>query len=251
MNGLFWNKVAGAILALLLVVMGIRTFGDAMFHHEGPEDAGYPIDLSAVTTSSGGEEEEEGPVDYGLLLASADVTAGERIARRCASCHTFDQGGADMTGPHMWGVVGRTIAAVDGYGYSDALQGAQAEHGQWLWASLDGFLENPRRWAPGTAMSFAGLRDQEDRMNLIAYLRTLDENPVALPEPLPQEPVAAEGEGSDVAEAAEAMAQEAGDAIGAAAEGAEEMAQDAGEAVEGAADDVQETVEDATGSEDG
>ncbi|WP_019959976.1 c-type cytochrome [Woodsholea maritima] len=245
MGDLFWNKVAGAILALLLVIMGIRTFGDAMFHVEDPEDVGYPVDLSAMASSGGEAEEDAGPVDYGLLLASADVGAGERVARRCASCHTFEQGGADMTGPHLWGVVGREIASASGFNYSDALKGLQAEHGQWLWASLDGFLESPRRYAPGTAMSFAGLRDQQDRINLIAYLRTLSDSPVALPAALPSEPNVEATEMADAAgemvenagEAVEAAAQDAGEAV---SEGAEHVAQEASEAAEDASGAHQE-----------
>lgn len=206
MGDLFWNKIAGAVLAVLLVVMGLRTLGEELFHAEAPEEFGYPVDLAALDMAGGEEEEEEGPVDFGLLLASADVSAGERVARRCASCHTFEQGGRNGTGPNLWGVMGADVASTEGFTYSTAMN-EYAEGGtEWMYQNMYDYLENPRQYVPGTAMSFAGLRDQEDRINIIAYMRSLDSDPIPLPEPLPQdepaETAAADGEAeAEVAEA--------------------------------------------------
>lgn len=191
MGELFWNKVFGVILALFLFIMALGILTEVVFseggHDDGEAHYGYPVDLSALESSGGGEAEEEGPVDYGALLMAADVSAGERVFRRCSSCHTAEQGGANGTGPALWDVMGRAVASVDGFNYSGAFQ-EYAEGGTvWGYENMSNFLENPRQYIPGTAMSFAGLRNQEDRINIIAYLRSLSNDPLPLPEPLPEE----------------------------------------------------------------
>ena len=185
MGSLFFNKLAAALLAIALVVLGLTTLGDSLFHVEQPEEYGYPVDLAALEGDHGGaEEEEEGPIDFGVLLASADVSAGERVARRCASCHTFDSGMADGTGPHLYGVLGRAVASVDGFNYSSAMQEYATTTPDWHYENLFNFLENPRRYISGTAMSFAGLRDVQDRINLIAYIHEQGSSDMPFPEPL-------------------------------------------------------------------
>jgi len=224
MGDLFWNKVAGAVLAILLVVMGLREIGAIAFDVEGPETLGFPVDPALLEGPATAEEEESGPVDFGALLATASVEAGERVARRCVACHTFDQGGANGTGPNMWGVLGRAVASVPGFNYSSAMRDYGADGTQWLYQNMYDYLESPRRYVPGTSMAFAGLRSQEDRINLLAYMRSMSSNPPALPEPLPEEPAAAseEGDVSQVADTATPDAPEtdmqAGDDMGELAE---------------------------------
>lgn len=207
MGDLFFNKVAGAVLAIFLLILGLSTLADSLFHTEGPERPAYPVDMAVLESAAGAEEEEEqGPPDFGVLLAGADVGAGERVARRCASCHTFEEGGRDGTGPHLWGVMGRDVAEVDAFNYSQAME-EYAEGGtEWGYQNMYDYLENPRGYVPGTAMSFAGLRDQEDRVNIIAYMRTLSNDPLPIPEPAEAAP--AEGE----AAAAETSGETSGEA---------------------------------------
>lgn len=203
MGSLFFNKVAGALLAIFLVVLGLSTLAETLFHTEGPETPAYPVDLAALQPAAAEEEEDTGPPDFGVLLAGADISAGERVARRCASCHTFEEGGADGTGPHLWGVIGRDVAAVDGFNYSQAMREYAQGGTEWMFQNVYDYLESPRNYVPGTAMSFAGLRDQTDRVNLIAYMRSLSNNPEPLPEPL---------ESDEPEEAAETMDDTMGDA---------------------------------------
>lgn len=189
MGDLFWNKVAGAVLAILLVVMGLREISDIVFDVRGPETLGFPVDPALLEGPAGaGAAEDTGPVDFGALLATASFDAGERVARRCVACHTFDQGGANGTGPNMWGVMGRTVASVSGFNYSSAMREYGADGTQWLYQNMYDYLAAPRRYVPGTSMAFAGLRSQEDRINLIAYMREMSGSPLPLPEPLPEEP---------------------------------------------------------------
>ncbi|MCC5997322.1 MAG: cytochrome c family protein [Oceanicaulis sp.] len=211
MGDLFFNKVAGAILAVGLFIMVLNELSGVMFGSGRSADLAYPIDLSVLEAAGPGQAEEAGPVDFGLLLANADLSAGERVARRCVACHTFGQGGASGTGPNMWDVMGRTVASVSGFNYSNAMTEYGSDGTRWLYQNMYEYLENPRRYVPGTSMSFAGLRSQDDRINIIAYMRSQSDDPMDLPEPLPEEPEAeaemaeaeAEADAERVAEADE------------------------------------------------
>ncbi|MDG2043899.1 MAG: cytochrome c family protein [Maricaulis sp.] len=187
MGDLFWNKVAGVLIAGILIVLVIKELGHTLVpthaaHDLDEHNTAYPVDWAAI----GGDAAESGPaimpaVDYGVLLAAADVSRGESAIRQCSSCHTFVDGAGHSTGPNLWGVVDRGIGSADGYSYSAALSGIA---GGWDYAALNDFLTSPRAYAPGTAMSFAGIRSESTRMNVIAYLRSLSANPAPLPAPL-------------------------------------------------------------------
>ncbi|MEM1284369.1 MAG: c-type cytochrome [Cohaesibacteraceae bacterium] len=181
MDGFELNKIMGAVLGSLLVVMLIGFAAELIYHVDEPEVAGYSIDVPEEETAEA--EEPEVMVSVLDLLATADVGAGERGVRRCASCHTVEEGGADGVGPHLWDIVNRAKGAVAGFGYSSAMEDVAAAGEVWGFEELDGFLASPRDYMPGTTMGFAGIRDAEDRADLIAYLVTLSNSPAALPEP--------------------------------------------------------------------
>ncbi|RJF86192.1 cytochrome c family protein [Sphingomonas cavernae] len=129
------------------------------------------------------------PPDLGTLLASADPARGKSVAGVCASCHTFDQGGADRTGPNLWGVVGRDVASHSGFAYSPAIG---THPGNWTYEELDRYLASPARAIPGNKMAFAGIRRPQDRANLLAYLGSLGS--AGVPKPAPKaEPAAGAG----------------------------------------------------------
>lgn len=180
MDGFEINKIMGAILGSVLVVLLIGFAAELIYHVEEPEVAGFSIDVPEETTEVAEEEEMVSVLD---LLATADVAAGESAVRRCASCHTFEEGGADGVGPHLWDVVNRAKGEVDGFGYSSAMDEVAAAGQVWGFEELDGFLANPRGYLSGTTMGFAGVRDGEDRADIIAYLNTLSSSPAPLPEP--------------------------------------------------------------------
>lgn len=225
MGDLFFNKVAGVVIGAVLVVLAITEFGHLMVpahaaHELTAENTAYPVDWAAIEAGGSGDAvaEEAGPTDYGLLLANADLGNGERVARRCAACHTFEEGGANGVGPNLWNVVGADIASHAGFSYSAALQGLE---GNWTFEALNHFIENPSGYAPGTGMSFRGLRDEAQRFDLLAYLHSLSNNPVALPDPLP----AAGAMTEEVTELAE-------DAAAAMGETADDLTEEAVEVVE-------------------
>ena len=120
------------------------------------------------------------------LLASADVAAGEKLAKKCTACHVFEAGGANKVGPALWGIVNKAKASVDGFAYSAALAGFG---GAWDYQSLNAFLAKPKAYISGTKMNFAGLKKPEDRANMVAWLRIMADSQAPLPAP---EDIAAE-----------------------------------------------------------
>jgi cytochrome c len=202
MGELFWNKVAGSVLGTLLVVFGLQEISHMIVHPHELEEAAYPIEVPEE--GAGGAVEEAAP-DIGALLAAANPTAGGTFARTlCGSCHTFEEGGAALTGPNLYNVVGRPVASFSGFAYSPAMQG---HGGDWTYEALWAFLENPQRNVSGTAMTFAGLPREDQRANVIAFLSTLSATPAPFPAPLaaaaPAEEAAAPEAAAPAAPAAE------------------------------------------------
>ena len=204
MDGFEFNKIAGALLGTLLLVMLIGISAEAIFHVEEPETPGYAI---AVAEEGGAETAVEEVVVASIAerMQTADAAQGERGIRACTACHSFEEGGPAKVGPNLWGVVAGPIAHVDGFGYSGTLTDLHNAGETWTYENLDGFLENPRAWAPGTAMGFNGISDPEARANVIAYLRSLSADPAPLPT-VEAAPEAAPAEGEATAEAAPAEA---------------------------------------------
>ena len=175
------NKIFASILTAGIIAVGSGVFAGILYHPEELEEPAYKVaiggDDAAVEEAAGEEPAESQPI--GVLLASADTGNGEKVAKKCGACHSFDKGGANKVGPALWDVVNRTIGASDGFAYSDALGG---HGGAWDYNALDGFLKAPKDWAPGTKMNYAGISKDGDRADLIAYLRSLSDSPAALPE---------------------------------------------------------------------
>jgi cytochrome c len=165
------TKAGGALCGSLLVFLLAGWAAEGLYHtgtaHKGGEVVqGFVIDTGADQTETAVAEE----VDFATLYAAADAAAGEKVFAKCRACHKLD--GTDGTGPHLNGVVDRAKAASAGFGYSDALK-AMADTA-WTPENLYAFLQNPRGYAPGNKMSFAGLPKSDERVNLIAYLATLN-----------------------------------------------------------------------------
>jgi cytochrome c len=181
-GGLYTNKIAFCVLATGLAAIGLNEASHAFFHTAHHEQAGYAIDVPE-TPEPGADASEEpaGPVDYGVLLAAADVAAGEQVAVKCKQCHTLESGGGALQGPPLWGVMGRDIAGVAGFSYTEDMA---ALPGAWEWEIMDKFLTRPKAVVPGTAMNFVGLRKEADRINLMAYLNAQGSS-LAIPAPLP------------------------------------------------------------------
>ena len=201
-GGDLFNTAAGWVLFAGVVGLGLSILADKYFHGYSPERPD-PDKMGYVIEGVEEEGADAGP-SLATLLASATPEAGAKVFAKCQACHTIEQGGANGIGPNLHGVMGKGIAAnAAGFGYSGALSG---KGGDWSWENMDAWLANPRAFADGTSMSFAGLSKAEDRANLMAYLEANGGAPAR-----PVEEAAPEGE--DVAEEeAEAVADEAAEA---------------------------------------
>ena len=152
------------------------------------ETAEAATDAAAETAEAAGEAVADaadaattavGAAASGLvaMIADGDVAKGEKVSKKCKACHVFDEGGKNKLGPALWGIVGRDIGSYEGFSYSGAMSELE---GDWTYDALDQFLAAPKTYMPGTKMVFAGVRKEEDRANLLAYLRTLDAEPAPL-----------------------------------------------------------------------
>jgi cytochrome c len=163
------TKVVGAACGSLLVFMlggwaATELYSTGGGGHGGEAAQAYTIETASAEPAA---DAPAGP-SFEELYASADAAAGEKVFAKCKACHKLD--GSNGTGPHLDGVVDREKAHVEGFAYSDALMAMSAE--KWEPVKLDAFLANPKKYAPGTKMSFAGLPKETDRANLIAWLAT-------------------------------------------------------------------------------
>ncbi|MBV6633689.1 MAG: cytochrome c family protein [Alphaproteobacteria bacterium] len=232
MGSLENNKIFGALIMAGLVAMMASFISRKIVHPEAPHETALEISgVETAVVASG----PTGPEPILAMLATADVDAGAGVARACAACHSFDEGGPNRVGPNLYNVVNASKAHLDNYSYSSALA---AFEGEWTYEALNKFFYRPKDYVPGTKMNYVGLKDPEDRANLIAYMRSLSGSPVALPD---EARIQAEivDLGYDVAEAAE---ENLGDAT---AEAIEDAAQDAVDAVSDGVDTVIDAVGDA------
>jgi cytochrome c len=185
MNGLELNKIAAAILLAGTIAMTISLGMEGLYKggegHGGEEPKrGYSIAGAGEVTGTTEVAAASGPVDILPFLQTVDLKKGEELVKRCTSCHSFEKGGPNKVGPNQWGIIGSMFGHKEDYSYSDALK---AEHGKKTWGfqEMSDFLENPKKYLPGTKMAYAGIKKPEDRANLIAYLNTLSDKPLAIP----------------------------------------------------------------------
>lgn len=172
------NKIAGAALSTLLVVMGVNMVAGIVFAPKKPAVPGYDLPSQEPAAAGGGAAAAaEEPIT--VRLAKADPARGEKAVGACKACHTFEKGGANKVGPHLYDVYARPKGSVEGFGYSSAMKSKAGE--SWEAAQLDGFLKSPRQYMPGTTMSFAGVSRPDTRADIVAYLNTLADAPKPLP----------------------------------------------------------------------
>ena len=211
------NKIIGAVLAALLVIVAMREIveisgaehevaeghklagGFELPAPEGTSTTASPqhADASSSSSSPGTSPTQPAtttstaatpaasnsgaaaPASITALLARADVKAGQKVFKKCKACHSTAKGGPNKVGPNLWGIVGRDRASAPGFKYSSAMA---AKGGKWTYQDLAAFLAKPKAFVKGTKMSFSGLKKEKDLANIIAYLRSLSDNPLPLPQ---------------------------------------------------------------------
>jgi cytochrome c len=177
------NKIAGAVLGTLLFAMVLHLTSGAIFFRPEPAKAGYPLPSmqeEAAPATNAPAAAAAPPIEE--RLATADVKKGEADIKACQACHNFEKGRGSKIGPPLYGVVGRAKGSVQGFDYSEAIK---SKGGKWSDADLDQFLANPKAYAQGTKMAFAGESDPAKRADIIGYLHTLSDKPPDNPEPPP------------------------------------------------------------------
>lgn len=181
MDSFEWNKILGAVLGTLLFIVALNILIDEVMKPEKPSGSGMSVTVTG-TPSGTTAPAAEAKADWGTVLPTADVAAGDKIHQRCLQCHDFEKGGPNKIGPNLYGVVGNKRAHEPSFSYSGAMQKAG---GTWGYDELNTFLTSPRAAIPGTKMTFAGLSKLQDRINVIAWLRTKADSPYPIPAPHP------------------------------------------------------------------
>lgn len=182
MSSFEWNKVIGAILVAVLAIKTFDIVGDAIIQPKPLEQNVYVVAgaaEAAPTTpgkAAGAAVKEIEKITP--MLASANPDTGKKAAQKCATCHTFDKGGANKVGPNLWGVVNGPLGHAGNFSYSEALK---KKGGQWDYEALNQFIASPKGYIPGTKMAFAGVNRAAERADIIAFLRSLSDNPAPLP----------------------------------------------------------------------
>jgi cytochrome c len=180
MDSWTFNKISGAVLGTLLLVLGLGNLSGIIFHHDkvDPEKPGYRVEVAEAAPAEGGGE-AAAPKPIGVLLASANAENGVKEAKACAACHKFEKGGANGTGPALWDIIERPKASTAGFAYSEGLKAMAAD--KWTYENLNAFLLAPKAYVKGTKMAFGGIKNDAKRADLIAYLASLSDAPKPFP----------------------------------------------------------------------
>ena len=174
------NKRIVSIVLALVLILGINKITDVIFYVEKPEKSAYQVASVTTVANTTSAEESSASSDSGdimALFASTNAAEGAKVFKKCAACHSVNEGGANKIGPALWGVLGRKAGSLSDYKYSKAM----AAYGKpWSFDEMNGFLIKPKEWIRGTKMAFAGLKKAQDRAAVILYMNENTNNPLPL-----------------------------------------------------------------------
>jgi cytochrome c len=179
MDSMFFNKIAGAVLLTVLIGFTITELSHVLVHPTETDTVAYPVpEIEAAAAGAETAAAEDEGIDVVALMAGGDEAKGEKSFKKCAACHTVNEGGAQKVGPNLFGILDRDIASTDGFGYSSVLAGME---GNWTYENLAAFLRKPKDFAKGTKMAFAGLKKDSELASVIKYLRSFGDADTPLP----------------------------------------------------------------------
>jgi cytochrome c len=181
------NKILGALLGTCLVLLAVHIASGAIFSPPVPAKPGYVVEVKQEQPAAPGAPAAPAAAPIENLLASASVQQGAQVAKECELCHNLGKGQGAKIGPDLYGVVGRPVASEAGFNYSAPLK---AKGGNWTFDALNTWLTNPRADVPGTLMTFAGISNEHQRADVIAYLNSNSDQPLPLPKAAQSQPAA-------------------------------------------------------------
>tara|TARA_Y100001949_G_scaffold160295_1_gene151816 strand:- start:305 stop:832 length:528 start_codon:yes stop_codon:yes gene_type:complete len=173
------NKIIASIILAVILVLGINKITDIIFYVEKPEKSAYQVASvsTTTTTETTSSSSSSGSGEIMALLASASVTDGKKVFKKCAACHSIAKGGSHKIGPALWGVLGRKAGSISDYKYSKAM----VAHGKtWSFKEMNKFLTKPKNWIKGTKMTFVGLKKETERAAVILYMNNNTDTPLPL-----------------------------------------------------------------------
>ena len=179
MSGFEVNKILATFIVAILCFIIIDYIGDSLVNPDIPKEQAYKIEIPETVDEIGVVNQTEitniEPVSP--ILISASLENGQKIAKKCSTCHTFEKDGANKIGPNLYGIIGSKIGEKTGYAFSKALA---SFGGNWNFENIASFLYKPKDYIAGTKMNLAGLKKVEDRADLILWLRQNADNPIPL-----------------------------------------------------------------------
>lgn len=179
-----FDKIVIAVAISIFAVIFSGALGGFFYRTDKiVEKKGYIVEITEIADSGGAPKTLPDIIDIGAILAQADAALGEKIFNKCAVCHTINKGEANKVGPNLWSIVGSKVSHSADFAYSEAMKKLGSEGRVWGFEELYRYLFSPKAYVPGTKMAFAGIKDDKDRANLIAYLRSKADSPLPIPKP--------------------------------------------------------------------
>mgnify|MGYP002037559550 CR=1 FL=1 len=180
MSWLEFNKIIASIILAIILFVIISFIGNFLIKTDETKEMAYKIEIPEVSKDSAylitSDEENLEPIAE--LLINASLKNGEKVYKKCGTCHNFKKNSKSKVGPNLWDLINRPKGGADGFAYSKVL----IDHGgKWTYEELNNFLYNPKKYIEGTKMNFVGLKNAQDRADVIFWLRSQSDNPVPLP----------------------------------------------------------------------
>ncbi|AQX27472.1 MULTISPECIES: c-type cytochrome [unclassified Bartonella] len=168
-----------ACLLLVIVLVGFSTMSDIIYD-DSVQHSYKRYKIISNETLKKTQNISDKSLLLSELLKQGDLENGRKVFRQCAICHTSKRDESNRIGPSLWGIVNRPFAIVKNFSYSKVLR-ANSDR-KWDFFTLDRYIQSPRQAFPGTIMSFRGIKNDQDRADLLLYLRSLSDHHIPLPQ---------------------------------------------------------------------